>query len=114
MNKRFKYGNHDEVVAFGKKQIIENIGKINHYSPLGDVTVSTRIISGIDIISRLCDVKTKQEFKSLMINSLASQKQDLFNNRQNMNSFYFEKILKQIENIEYVIFNSQLESDNGY
>lgn len=102
---KFKYGNHDEVLEFGKKCLSEYINKLTYISPYGDVTVRRNIEDGLSIISRLGDKSDRLTAKNIVETAI--------NHAETSNDD--ERVKEQINCVKEIFeYYGRLEKDNGY
>jgi len=74
---RFKYGNHNDVLNFGKSLIDNHIDKLNELCPFGSKTNRQSVIDGIDILCRLGSHDDRSTYADVIESSLKRLEQEL-------------------------------------
>lgn len=99
---KFKYGNHDDVLNFGKKSLYDNIDNLLIKCNYGSVTTIRNITDGINIISRLGSKKDRQDALNLIVKNLETFKSLAKSEWENNQLFIVQEHMTSLEN------------DNGY
>lgn len=102
---KFKWGNHDKVLSFGKKLLNENISKVTTKSPYGDITVRKSIDDGLAIIARLGTKSERDEASNLVTKTLKN-----LSLNPDLNDWQKSEIQRAWTTFKW----HNLERDNGY
>lgn len=108
---RFKYGNHNEVLDFGKFLIKNYINKLDEFCPHGFKTNRQCVIDGIDILCRLGDQNDRNTYADIVESALTALQKEL-----NDDSVYKTSEIRKDLDIVCSIYNdSNMRTiDNGY
>lgn len=113
--KKLKFGNHDEVLNFGKKLIDENAYSIGKFSFSGELTTRNSIMTGIEIITRLGDKNTRDKYSNTLEFFIDNAMINLDNKKVDMHEHDYNMSLNEINIIKECFNNSNMHNvNNGY
>jgi hypothetical protein len=102
---RFKWGNHDDVLNFGKKTLSENIRLVTTRCPYGTTGYRNDVDMALSIIARLGNHSDRKSASDLVTSTLTE-----LSSSDNLNDWQKNEISK----IWYIFEYHNLEADNGY
>ena len=102
---RFKWGNHNEVLDFGKKILSENIKLVTTRCPYGTTGYRNDVDMGLSIIARLGDYNDRKSASDLVTSTLTE-----LSKTHNLEEW--QKI--EIDKVWYIFEYHNLSQDNGY
>lgn len=108
---RFKYGNHNEVLDFGKFLINNYINKLNEFCPHGSKTNRQCVIDGIDILCRLGDQNDRDTYADIVESALIVLQKELNND----SDYRISELRKDLDIVRSIYDDSNMRSiNNGY
>ena len=108
---RFKYGNHNDVLNFGKFLIDNHLDKLNELCPFGSNTNRQSVIDGIDILCRLGNHDDRNAYADIVETSLQKLEKEL---AVGISSRDFIRE-KDLDIVKSIYFESNMRSiTNGY
>lgn len=109
------YGNHWEVLFFGKKLIDENVNDIGKYFYNGELKTRNSIMTGIEIITRLGDKKLRDTYSNIIDSYIQNALINLNDKKHHMHEYDYKMSLNEINIIKECFNSSNMKNImNGY